>query len=106
MYKLKTYIFGSNTNQIEYYLKKEVNKIFKKINKKAEETYRILECPKCEAEFEDDGKEYPHGALCPECKGIFKGVIYPKIVKRIITQEQWDELKKENEKLKQKINEK
>jgi hypothetical protein len=38
---------------------------------------RNFTCPKCGAEFEDDGKEHPHGILCPSCKGPLKGVINP-----------------------------
>ena len=59
----------------------------------AKRTYRELICPKCGSEFEDNGKDYPHGLICPECSDrgyTIVGVIHPIKKKILITQEQWD----------------
>lgn len=60
----------------------------------AAEEYRRFMCPKCGAEFEDPDpeNEFSSGILCPECTGDVKGVIHPRWIKRIITQDDWDRL--------------
>jgi len=37
-------------------------------------------CPVCGTEFYDPDptKQYPHGIICPECKALAKGVIWPR----------------------------
>jgi len=61
---------------------------------RAEEEIRIFICPKCDTEFEDPNpsKDYSNGILCPECKGMVKGVIHPEKCIRKITQYRWDEV--------------
>lgn len=63
----------------------------KRLTQEATEEYRELICPKCHNEFEDDGKDYASGVFCPLCKGSVRPVIHPRVVKRRITQQQWDE---------------
>lgn len=40
---------------------------------------RDLNCPKCDAWFEDPDptKDFSAGIICPECPGAVKGVIHP-----------------------------
>ena len=38
----------------------------------------VLRCRKCRTEFVgDEGKSYPNGVLCPECRGSLRGVCRP-----------------------------
>ena len=70
---------------------------------------RELICPKCHAEYEDNGKDYPGGLKCPNCREIgynIVGVITPRFTKRKITQEEWDEVTAENKRLKALIEDK
>jgi hypothetical protein len=62
----------------------------------AKEELHIWVCPKCSTEFEDDGSEHPYGIMCPECNNhgySMVGVLHPKTIKRMITQEDWDALR-------------
>jgi len=79
----------------------QLHRELEKARERASETYRILKCPKCGTEFYDDHpeKDYGNGIICPACTGSIRGVIYPRVHKKFISQADWDAMKEERDRL-------